>query len=130
MCSPVIVLVASILSALALFATGTLVVSLQDLAVLETQQAAQRSAEAAAGVAAELALARAADEVIQARATSEASDLARANVNRGAVTNVSVTRNPSAADLANVTVTLVVSYGGLTGPLTITATGAASVPRP
>ena len=124
------VLVAAILSALALFATGTLVVSLQDLAVLETQQAAQRSAEAAAGVAAELTLGRATDDVIQARATSEASDVARANVGRGAVTNVSVARSSSTADLANVTVTLVVSYGGLTGPLTITATGAAAVPRP
>lgn len=125
-----IFLATAILAVIALFGAGTMRVALQDLALLETQQAAQRAAEAAAGVTAELVLAQSSDDAIQSGATNEARAVARANVMRGDVTNVTVTRFPSANDLADLTVTVFTSYGGMTGPLSLRAVAAAGVPKP
>lgn len=125
-----IFLATAILAVIAIFGAGTMRVALQDLALLETQQAAQRAAEAAASVTAELVLAQSSDDAIQSAATDEALAVARANVMRGDVTNVAVNRSPSANDLANLTVTVLTSYGGMTGPLSLRAVAAAGVPKP
>jgi hypothetical protein len=126
----VIVLVVAILAAVALFGTGAARVALTDLALLETQEAAQRAAEAAAGRAADLLVPGTnTPSQIDAQTTTEATDVATANLLRGSFTNVVVQRTSSASDFVRVTVTLTSTYSGLIGPIDLTATGAASVPR-
>ena len=124
-----IVLVAVILGAVALFGTGTARVVLSDLAVLETQEAAQRAAEAAASRSADLLTAGGTAAEVDAAAQSEASGVSAANLQRGTLGSASVQRSSSASDLVDLQVVLVVNYGGLVGPLQLRATGAASVPR-
>ena len=125
-----IVLVALVLGVIGLFGTGAARVALADLAVLEAQDAAQRAAEAAVGVCADLIVAGAStDAEIDAAARSEAQNVATINAARGTVDGLSVTRGSSATDLVNVQVTAVVRYGGFAGPITITSTGSARVPR-
>jgi len=124
------VLVVAILAAVALFGTGAARVALTDLALLETQEAAQRAAEAAAGRAADLLVPGTNSSAqIDAQTSTEATDVATANLIRGSFTNVVVQRTSSASDFVRVTVTLTSTYSGLIGPIDLTATGAASVPR-
>jgi len=126
----VIVLVAVILAAVALFGTGTARVALSDLAALETQEAAQRAAEAAAGRAADLLIAGTSTAgEIDAATQQEATDVAAADLPRGSLASVSITRTSSSSELVHIQLTLVTSYGGFVGPLRLTASGAAAVPR-
>jgi hypothetical protein len=125
-----IVLVAVILGAVALFGTGAARVALSDLAVLETQEAAQRAAEAAVGRAADLIIAGTSTPAeIDAGAQQEATAVATADMLRGSITSVAITRTASASELVRIQLTLVTTYGGFVGPLTLTASGAAAVPR-
>ncbi len=123
-------LAALVIGAVALFGIGASRVALQDLALLEAQEAAQRSAEAAAGRAAELIIAGAPSSEVDAAAQSESRAVAGANLSRGTADSVSVTRSASARDLVDVTVTLAASYGGFAGPIHLTVSGVAAVPRP
>ncbi len=125
-----IVLATVTIAALVVFGVGASRLALQDLALLEAQDAVQRAAEGSAAHAAELIVAGAPDGDVDMAARSEASALAAANVARGTVGSVSVARSSSTSDLVDVTVTLVASYGGYPGPLTVTTTGRAAVPRP
>jgi len=125
----VIVLVAVILAAVAVFGTGAARVALSDLAQLETQEAVQRAAEAAAAAAADLLVGGALLADIDPQTQREASDVAAANVTRGSVRSVTATSTSSSTDLVRVTVSLTTGYGGFAGPLTLTASGAAAVPR-
>ena len=125
-----IVLVAVILGAVALFGTGAARVALSDLAVLETQEAAQRAAEAAVGRAADLIIAGASTSgEIDAAAQQEATAVATADLLRGSFINVTVTRSSSTTELVRIQLTLTSSYGGFVGPLQLTASGGAAVPR-
>ena len=125
-----IVLVALVLGIVALFGVGTARVALSDLAVLETQDASQRAAEAAAARCADLIITGGSTEAqIDAAAQDEATSVAGVNAAHGSVANVTVTRTASATDLVDITVTIVVSYGGFAGPLQLSANGAAGVPR-
>lgn len=123
-----IFIAAMAITVLALFGGLTVRVALQDLALLETQQAAQRAAEAAAGVAAERVLAEATDA--QAAASAEAEAVAAANVRRGQVVGVVTVVTTTETELALVEVALSTSYGGLAGPVTVAVKAAAAVPRP
>ncbi|HEX9494763.1 MAG TPA: hypothetical protein VGA38_03285 [Candidatus Limnocylindria bacterium] len=115
---------------MALFGTGAARVALSDLAALETQEAAQRAAEAATGKAADLVFVGASTSAeIDAAAQQEATAVATADLVRGSVASVAVTRTSSPTELVRVQVTLVTSYGGLVGPLRLTASGTAAVPR-
>lgn len=125
-----IVLATVVAAAVAIFGISASRLAVQDLVALESQQAAQRCAEAAVGRAGELVIVGEADSVIDAAAQNEAAAVADANLTRGERQSVTVVRTSSSTDLAIVTVTLVVRYGGFAGPLTLTATGSAAVPRP
>jgi hypothetical protein len=127
----VIVLVAVIVGAVAVFGIGTARVALTDVAVLETQEAAQRGAEAAAGRAADMKVAGTSTEVeIDAAARTEATNVIRANLSRGSIGSVSVLRTSSASEFVRIDLTLVSSYGGFIGPRILTATGSVVVPQP
>ncbi len=123
-------LAAVVIAAVATFGVGASRVALQDLALLEAQDAVQRAAEAAAGRAAELIVAGAPDAEVDAAARSEAGAVTGANLPRGMAESVTVTRTSPPQDLVDVTVTLVANYGGFAGPLHVTVTGTAAVPRP
>ena len=125
-----IVLVAAILAVVAIFGTGAARVALSDVALLETQEAAQRAAEAAAGRAADLLIAGTSTPgEIDAATQQEATDVATADLLRGSFSNVTVTRTSSTSELVRVQLVLVTTYGGIVGPLQLTAPGAAAVPR-
>lgn len=125
-----IVLVVAILAAVALFGTGAARVALTDVAMLETQEAAQRAAEAAAGKAADLLVPGTNTQAeIDAQTATEAHDVAAANLIRGALTSANAQRTSSATEFVRVTVTLTSTYGGIIGPIDLTATGSASIPR-
>ena len=125
-----IVLVVAILAAVALFGTGAARVALTDLALLETQEAAQRAAEAAAGKAADLLVPGTNTPAeIDAQTTTEANAVATANLIRGTFTSANVQRTSSTSEFVHVTVTLTSTYGGIIGPIDLTATGSASIPR-
>lgn len=125
-----IVLVAAILAVVALFGTGAARVALSDIAVLETQEAAQRAAEAAAGRAADLLIAgTSTSSEIDAATQQEATDVATADLLRGSFSSVTITRTSSTSEVVRVELVLVTSYGGIVGPLHLTASGAAAVPR-
>ena len=123
-------LAAVVIAAVAAFGVGASRVALGDLDLLEAQEAAQRAAEAAAGHAAELVLAGTPRAEVDAAAQSEASAVAAANLARGSADSLVVTRSSSAQDLVDVTVVLVASYGGFAGPLHVTVSGMAAVPKP
>jgi hypothetical protein len=126
----VIVIVAAILAAVALLGTGLTRVALGDVAALETQEAAQRAAEAAAGRAADLrAPGTNSDAQIDAATQDEATAVAAANLSRGSLVSVSTQRSSSATEYVRVQVTLNSTYGGMIGPLQLSATGTAAVPR-
>jgi hypothetical protein len=127
----VIVLVAVIVGAVALFGIGTARVALTDVAVLETQEAAQRGAEAAAGRAADMkAAGLSTDDEIDAATRTEATNVIRANLSRGSIGSVSVLRTSSVTEFVRIDITLVSSYGGLIGPRLLTASGSVAVPQP
>lgn len=125
-----IVLVAAILAVVAIFGTGATRVALSDLALLETQEAAQRAAEAAAGRAADLLIAGTSTPgEIDAAAQQEATDVATADLVRGSFASVLVTRTSSTSELVRVQLTLTTTYRGIVGPLQLAAPGAAAVLR-
>ena len=124
-----IALAVVVLAAVALFGTGAARVALGDVAVLESQEAAQRAAEAAAGLAADFLVAGRGDVETDEAARAEAETVAGANIARGTVATVTTTRTSTGTDLVSITVTLTVDYGGIAGPLRLTSTGAAAVPR-
>ncbi|OLC51832.1 MAG: hypothetical protein AUH85_18315 [Chloroflexi bacterium 13_1_40CM_4_68_4] len=125
-----IVLVVAILAAVTLFGTGAARVALTDLALLETQEAAQRAAEAAAGRAADLLVPGTNTPAqIDAQTSTEVTDIATANLIRGAFVSADVLRTSSPSEFVRVSVTLRSTYGGIIGPVELTATGTASVPR-
>ena len=125
-----IVIVAAILAAVALFGTGAARVALTDLAFLETQEAAQRAAEAAAGRAADLLVPGTYTPAeIDAQTQTEATDVSTADLLRGTFGNIVVQRTSSPTEFVRVQVTLTATYGGFIGPLTVSASGTASVPR-
>lgn len=126
-----IVLVAVIVGAVSMFGIGTARVALSDVAVLETQESAQRAAEAAAGRAADMISAgTSTDAEIDAAARSEATSVVRANLTRGSLGSLAVLRTSSASDFVRIDLTLAATYGGFIGPLRLTANGSAAVPRP
>lgn len=123
-------LVALILGVVAFFGIGSVRVALGDLAEIEAENAAQRAAEAAAARAYDLlTTSNPSDTQVTIEAQAEAIDVAGANATRGVVQSVTIFRTSSAADLVDITVTIVVDYGGLAGPLEFTRTGAAGVRR-
>jgi uncharacterized membrane protein YidH (DUF202 family) len=126
----VIPLVAVILAAIAAFGVGVARVSLQDVGLLETQETAQRAAEAAAGVAAELVAGGGVDPAVSAAANAEATRVSNANVTRGTVRAVTATWTSSATELVVVTISLTCDYGGFAGPFSADGSGRAAVPRP
>lgn len=125
-----IALVAATLAVIALLGSGGLRVAVSDLALLESQQAAQRAAEAAVSLAAELVLAGEPPEAIAAALMDEATSVARANLSRVSLRDIVVERRDEPGDLAGVEVTLRCDVGGIAGPAIVTAIAAAGVPRP
>ncbi len=125
-----IVLAAVILAAVAAFGVGVGKVGLEDVGLLETQEAAQRSAEAAAAVGAEHLAVGDGNAVVSAAVTNEATQVSNANIVRGTVRTVAATWTSSGTELIVVTVDLTTDHGGYAGPFSANATGKAAVPRP
>lgn len=104
-------LAAATLLVLALFGVGVTRTALQDLALLETQLAAQRAAEAAVSFVWDNQEEPELEELAQA----EASRVAAANLRRVTLSDVSVRLELSAEAL--VEVIILTQYSGLGGPV-------------
>jgi hypothetical protein len=124
-----IALAALIAAVVAVFGAGVSRLALLDVERLESEQAAEQSALAAAGVAS-FALERGAEPGdVDTLARREADAIARANVARGTVETIEVTRTSDSRSAVVLTVTLAARYGGFAGVTTYVTSATALVRR-
>jgi hypothetical protein len=124
-----IAVAALVAAVVAIFGAGVSRLALLDVEHLETEQAAEQSALAAAGVAS-FALERGAEPgEVDALARREADTIAHANVARGTVETVEVTRTSDSRNAVVLNLTLTTRYGGFAGVTTYLSSATALVRR-